>query len=226
MADGLDLISALASHPETARRLARRLWTWFVSESEPPDAAFVDKISQVYLQNDTNMKPVVRAVLTSPQFIDQKRFYGRYAWPVEFVIRSLKEVGHVGFSVDSAITPLLNMGQQLFEPPDVNGWELGQGWFSTGGMLARMNFASTLAKNQRFELRDQAQKAWTGGAADKLLAFVLERLSLPMPDAPVRDALITYINAGGTFTGTETQFLTKTGGLFHLLTGSGDYQLV
>jgi len=226
MADGLDLISALASHPETARRLARRLWTWFVSESEPADAAFVDKISQVYLQNDTNMKPVVRAVLQTPQFIDQKRFYGRYAWPVEFVVRSLKEVGHVGFSVDSAITPLLNMGQQLFEPPDVNGWELGQGWFSTGGMLARMNFASTLAKNQRFELRDQAQKAWTGGAADKLLAFVLERLSLPMPDAPVRDALITYINAGGTFTGTETQFLTKTGGLFHLLTGSGDYQLV
>ena len=33
------------------------------------------------------------------------------------------------------------MGQTLFEPPDVNGWELGKGWFSTGAMLARMNFA-------------------------------------------------------------------------------------
>ena len=49
------------------------------------------------------------------------------------------------------------MGQQLFEPPDVNGWELGPGWFSSGGMLARMNFAATLATNQRFNLRDQSR---------------------------------------------------------------------
>jgi len=108
----------------------------------------------------------------------------------------------------------------------VNGWELGAGWFSTGGMLARMNFASTLALNQRFALRDQARDGWVGNSADNLLSFVLERLSLPAPDAPVRAALINYINAGGPFTGSEAQLLNKTGGLFHLLTGSGEYQLV
>jgi uncharacterized protein (DUF1800 family) len=226
MQDGLDLIAALAIHPETAKRLARRLWTWFVSEVETPEPSFVENISKVYLDNDTEMKPVVRAVLMSPQFIDKKRFYQRYAWPVEFVVRSLKEVGPVGFSANNAMTPLLNMGQQLFEPPDVNGWELGPGWFSTGGMLARMNFASTLTQNQRFILRDQARAEWSGGTADALLKFVLERLSLATPAAPVRDALINYINAGGQFTGTETQLLNKTAGLFHLLTGSGEYQLI
>jgi hypothetical protein len=44
--------------------------------------------------------------------------------------------------VDSAITPLLNMGQQLYEPPDVNGWAVGAEWFSTASMLARMNYAN------------------------------------------------------------------------------------
>jgi uncharacterized protein (DUF1800 family) len=44
MQDGFDLLSALANHPETARRLARKLWSFFVSEFEAPD-------------------PVVRAVL-------------------------------------------------------------------------------------------------------------------------------------------------------------------
>ena len=61
--------------------------------------------------------------------------FARYSWPVEFVVRAIKETGWAGFSVDSALTPMLNMGQSLFEPPDVNGWELGQGWFSTGAML-------------------------------------------------------------------------------------------
>ena len=46
---------------------------------------------------------------------------------------------------NDALTPLVNMGQQLFEPPDVNGWDLGPGWFSSGAMLARMNFAAQLA---------------------------------------------------------------------------------
>jgi uncharacterized protein (DUF1800 family) len=224
MQDGVDLINALAIHPETARRLARRLWTWFVSETEVPDPGFVENIANVYLRNDTNMKPVIRAVLFSPHFMDPSRFYQRYGWPVEFVVRMLKEVGHVGFSVDTAIPALLNMGQQLFEPPDVNGWDLGPAWFSTGGMLARMNFAAQLVLNQRFALRDAARPA--GSTPESLIDFVLNRLSLPDPAPQVYGALIGYVNAGGAWTGSDPQLLNKTGGLVHLLTGSGEYQFV
>jgi uncharacterized protein (DUF1800 family) len=224
MQDGLDLISALAVHPETAKRLARRLWTWFVSETEPPDQGFVNNISNVYLKNDTSMRHVIRAVLLSPQFTSSSRFHARYSWPAEFVVRAMKEVGHVGFSVDTAITPMLNMGQQLFEPPDVNGWELGTGWFSTGGMLARMNFASALAQNQRFELRNAARPS--ASTPETLLDFVVERLTIPNLASSERAALIDYVRAGGAWTGSDTQLLNKTGGLAHLLTGSGEYQFV
>ena len=40
-------------------------------------------------------------------------------------------------------------GQQLFEPPNVGGWTPGAAWFSTGTMLARANFAATLASSQK-----------------------------------------------------------------------------
>ena len=42
-------------------------------------------------------------------------------------MRAIKETGWNGLSVDAAMTPLVNMGQQLYEPPDVNGWALGAG---------------------------------------------------------------------------------------------------
>jgi uncharacterized protein (DUF1800 family) len=224
MQDGLDLISALASHPETARRMARRLWTWFVSETEAADPAFVENIASVYLRNDTNMKPVIRAVLFSPQFTDPDRFHQRYSWPVEFVVRSLKEIGHVGTNLENTLTPLLNMGQQLFEPPDVNGWELGPGWFSTGGMLARMNYASTLTSNQQFELLNVARAHRQ--TPETLLDFAIDRLSLPELHPEVRNALLDYIRAGGTWTGDDAQLRVKTAGVFHLLAGSGDFQFV
>ena len=224
MQDGIDLINALAVHPETARRMARRLWEWFVSETEPPDAAFVDHIASVYLNSDTNMKPVMRAVFASKQFTDPKRYYQRYAWPVEYVVRALKEVGHVGFSVETTLAPLVNMGQQLFEPPDVNGWTLGPGWFSTGGMLARMNFASTLATNQRFELQRAAQPQ--RASPERLVDFAIGSLGLPTLDPKMYTALVAYVRAGSPWTGSDEQVLTKTAGLFHLLTGAGDYQFV
>src|SRR4029078_3944986 len=75
MQDGLDFINRLPMHPDTARRMARRLWTWFVSEVDLPDQSFVDKIASVYLDNDTEMKPVIQAVLLSPQFLRPERLY-------------------------------------------------------------------------------------------------------------------------------------------------------
>lgn len=126
MQDGIDFITTLASHPETARRLARKLWNFFVSELESPDPAFVEAVAAEYLRNDTEMKPVVRYVLGSSWFLDPDRSYARYSWPVEFVVRAIREVGWDGFSVGSVRTPIANMGQTLFEPPDVAGWNLGQ----------------------------------------------------------------------------------------------------
>jgi len=225
MQDGVDLIHALAFHPETARRMARRLWTWFVSETRPPDDAFVQSIARVYLDNDTNMRAVMRAVLLSPQFQDPANFHQRYAWPVEFVVRAIREVGFVGFSVNNALTPLLNMGQQLFEPPDVNGWELGPGWFSTGGMLARMNFASALAANQSVALRNAARSS--GGTPESLVDFASGALTLPALAPEEYNALVNYVRAGNSnWTGSDAQLLVKTPGLCHLLTGSAEFQLI
>ena len=117
----------------------------------------ITAMANAYLGNNYNIKSMLRTLFNSPQFRNPANFFQRYSWPVEFVVRAIKETGWTGFSVNTAITPLTNMGQQLYEPPDVNGWELGPGWISTSSMLARMNFASTLAANQRFNLARDAQ---------------------------------------------------------------------
>lgn len=223
--DGLDLINAVARHPETPRRLARRLWGFFVSEltDAPPD--FIDRVVSAYYGSGYNMGAVVRAILTAPHFLDPANAHARYSWPVEFVVRAIKEVGWQGFSVNDALTPLANMGQQLFEPPDVNGWEVGRGWFSTGAVLARMNFAATLATNQRFSLRDQARGH--ASTARGLLSWVLDRLSgAPFAEGP-RAELVAYVEAGlPQWTGSDADLLIKTAGLVHLVVGSAEYQMV
>ena len=43
--DGIDLINALANHPETARRLVTKLYNFFVSETIDPSSAFIDQLA-------------------------------------------------------------------------------------------------------------------------------------------------------------------------------------
>ena len=224
MEDGIDLITAVARHPATGPRLARKLYSFFVNETDAPDAALIDDVARIYYARNYEIEPMVRRLLLSSQFRDPANYYKRYSWPVEFVVRAIKEVGWTGLSVNDALTPLVNMGQQLFEPPDVNGWELGRGWFTTGAMLARMNFAAQLATNQKFNLRD----AFRGHAAtpDALIAAALDRLSPPVYNAGARAALLEYVNAGGSWTASDAQLAAKGSGVVHLIVGSGEYQFV
>lgn len=69
-ADGREAVRAylsyLAHHPRTAERLARKLARRFVSDD--PSPALVDHLAQVYLQNDTQVKPVLRALFAHEEY--------------------------------------------------------------------------------------------------------------------------------------------------------------
>lgn len=222
--DGIDLITAVASHPETARRLVRRLWSYFVSEMAEPPADYVLDLADAFLQSDFDLRNLVRRMLRSPEFTDPANFYSRYAWPVETIVRSIKEVGWVGYSVNDAVNHLINMGQQLFEPPDVAGWELGPGWISSGAMLSRMNFASSLITSQRTALLNAAKPY--AQTPENFLSYFVERLAPSPLDGSTYQDLLTYLRGSGAWTGSDTQVRNKASGLVHLILGSGEYVFV
>jgi len=223
MQDGIDFITALARHPNTARRLARKMWNFFVSEVVVPDESTINAAASVYLQNGTSIRSLVHYMLRSREFLNPGNWHTRYSWPVEYVVRAIKEIGWTGFSIDTARSALIPMGQVLFEPPDVNGWELGQGWFSTGAMLARMNFAGTLAFNQRFNLARDAASARE--SPDALLEYMLDRLSPAPYDAEPLEHLRQFLQTGP-WSGSDAQLQAKGNGLARLIVGSSEYQLV
>lgn len=224
MQDGIDLIDALAANPETPRYLGRKLYRFFVSEVGDVPESFLSAVSAAYFRSRYDMKAVMRAVFTSPEFTHKDVFFTRFGWPVEFVVRSLKDVGWNGYVLNNALTALSNMGQNLFDPPDVAGWDLGRSWFSTGSMLARMNFASALTGSQRFNLVAAARNS--AATPEALLAFVLDALKTPALDASAIDALLGYLQATGAWTGSTQQLQAKVPGLVHLVAGTPEYQFV
>jgi uncharacterized protein (DUF1800 family) len=220
--DAADLINALARHPATARRLATRLYKFFVNETAEPDPALVNAVASTYLSSGYNIKTTLRTLFQSSQFRNPGNMFQRYQWPIEFVVRAIKETGWTGYTVNSAITPLANMGQSLYEPPDVNGWETGPGWISTSSMLTRMNYAASLAQNQRFNLARDAGPHRQ--APDRVLEYMLGRFQSMAFSSQSTTAMMDYLRSGNGWTGSDAQLQQRVPGLTRLIVGAGEYQ--
>jgi uncharacterized protein (DUF1800 family) len=195
-----------------------------VSELNPPPDDLVNDLAEAYLKNNYDLRTVVQRILRSAEFRSESSFFTKYSWPAEFVARSLKEVGWSGFSANDAVSQMLNMGQVLYEPPDVAGWEQGPGWISTGGMLARMNFAAQVSKTQASALAAAAKPY--AKTPDSVLSYFLDRLTPAAFDDAAYNDLRSYLTASGAWTGSDTQLRSKVPGLVHLIVGSGEYVFI
>lgn len=217
--DGHDLIDAVAAHPETGPRLARKLYRFFVSEIKTPPESFIEELAGVYYSSGYDMRSVVRELLHSSEFQDPANYYARYSWPLEYVVRLIKSVGWIGYPANWPLSQLVNMGQTLYEPPDVSGWPFGPDWFSTATLLARMNFASQIAGNQRFNLQDRV-RPHAGDSAESVIEYLLDQMAPAPFDARMRGDLSRYAANWSEWDQNTVS------GLAHLIGASPEYQFV
>ena len=88
-----------------------------------------------------------------------------------------------------------------------------------------MNYASTLAANQKFNLAAAVKAANVGATPEAVFAYFSDQLASAPLDTGVATELSNYLHANGAWTGSDTQLQAKASGLVHLLAGSPEYQL-
>jgi hypothetical protein len=89
-----------------------------------------------------------------------------------------------------------------------------------------MNFASTIAFNQKFKLATAARAANASRTPDALLSYFSDALVTAPLDPGVTSEWSNYLRATGAWTGSDAQLQAKSSGLVHLIAGSPEYQLV
>jgi uncharacterized protein (DUF1800 family) len=140
--DGDDVVRVLASRPECARFVSRKLLV-FLSHPEPTDAE-VAAAAAVFTKTNGNIADVVRHVFLAPAFRSPEAYRATVKSPAEFVVGAIKVAG-LDAVPSWAVDATGRMGQTLFAPPTVKGWDGGRAWLSAGALLERMRFAARLA---------------------------------------------------------------------------------
>ncbi|HEU4564467.1 MAG TPA: DUF1800 domain-containing protein, partial [Gemmatimonadaceae bacterium] len=144
-ADGEEVLDILARHPATARFIAAKLARRFVSDSPPP--ALVARAAETFTRTDGDIREVLRAIVTSPEFFSRDAYRAKVKSPLELVASALRAVGAPPDSTPRSAMLVARLGQPLYGRQTPDGWpETGSSWINTGAILERINFALALSR--------------------------------------------------------------------------------
>ncbi|HKA17107.1 MAG TPA: DUF1800 domain-containing protein [Blastocatellia bacterium] len=239
---GEDIITIVSARPATARYLTWKLFNFFVYPitSSAEDKATIDRFAKVYLNNNHSIKELVRAILTSDEFFSERAFFSLVKQPSEFIVGAIRMLGgtyNQGTNQrgsNTLSTASRNMGQDLFAPPDVAGWDFNLGWVSTATMLERFNFANTFLTNRNtgnpgvFITNDQLRSI-TKASSKKTVKRFLSRLG-PLNAGEAIGLLRTYLETGDngqpvTYVNDDATVDKKIRGLVHQIMCLPEFQL-
>jgi uncharacterized protein (DUF1800 family) len=179
--DGDDVLRILLDRPGCAAFLVRKLYQFLVNETAIPPDGFLAPLAGAFRQSDYDIAVLVRTILRSKHFYSDYAYRQKVKWPAELAVGIVRMIG-VGVTGRITVNPysLLGvmelMGQQLYAPPNVKGWEAGKAWLNTATVLARHNFAHSLV-NGMGDLNEYAKRfnLQTFFPAVNPLAFVLRQ---------------------------------------------------
>jgi uncharacterized protein (DUF1800 family) len=140
--NGDDVVTLLLQQPATSEFIVAKLWREFVSPEA--DAAAVKQLAATWRAANYEIKPLMRAMLLSNAFWAPENRATLVKSPVDLVIGSLRQFR---FSVEDPApfaVILRQLGQDLFGPPNVKGWPVGDAWLNTTTLLARKGFLNRL----------------------------------------------------------------------------------
>ena len=152
--DGEEIIDIILSKPATAQFIARHLYSFFVADepqvpawsvTPPNDPDAVNFLADALITSDYHMGTVLKKLFTSEFFKEQR--FSRVKNPTEVVISTLRLVGGTDRPSPETLDwagQIAYMGQDLLNPPSVEGWHNGIEWINSGTLMKRTNFVSGL----------------------------------------------------------------------------------
>jgi uncharacterized protein (DUF1800 family) len=139
---GDDIIDMLVKQPACSEFLARKLWRFFAEDEPAPQ--IVEAVAARIREHHFEMRPVLREIFSSREFYSDAARRSQIKSPVQYLIQTAKLLGTELPAAPVAQNAMRQMGQILFAPPNVKGWDGGKAWVSTSTLLFRYNFANYL----------------------------------------------------------------------------------
>ncbi len=239
--DGEDIVNIIAKQPATARFVARHLYNFFVADepqvpawqdTPPRDLEAISVLEEEYFRSGYDIRSMLR-VLFNSDFFKNARF-AKVKSPAEAVIGTMRLVQDYTSpkpGLHNLAMTIRYMGQDLMNPPTVEGWHTGGEWIDSGTLVERINFAADQLGNLTLPgVRDMVNRVAENGASDAavppedLVDRCLELLGAYELAEVTRSQLVDHLSKGGDLVPGTEHFSQRVGQTLQLIVSTQEYQ--
>ena len=150
--NGEDIIQIIAKQKAAARFVSRHMYNFFVADepqvpawqdTPPRDMETIKLLEDEYFRSGYEIRSMLRVLFNSDAFKNAR--FAKVKSPAEVVAGTLRLTGEFTspqpglYEVSQEIR---YMGQDLLNPPTVEGWHTGTEWIDSGTLVERLNFAA------------------------------------------------------------------------------------
>ena len=141
--NGEDVVDLILEQPATAWFIASKLHNFFVSDAA--DEGAIQVLANEFRRTHGDLRSVMRTLFHSDFFKSESARLARVKSPAELVAGTARLAGSHRFPDWTIVNLAMDvnfMGQEILNPPTVEGWHTGAEWIDTGNLVERINSAA------------------------------------------------------------------------------------
>ena len=236
--NGDEIIDIICQQESTARFISRHMYHFFVADEpqvpawnieEPRNPEAVEMMAKILVENDYEIKPVLRAMFNSDFF--KEALNQKVKSPVEVVIGTLRGTGDLTGS-DPKLEALGKepgyLGQDIRGPPSVEGWHTGREWINSGSLVKRVNFVSDRVSDTSLPgVQRMVEHVGNNGAtmsAGELVDRCLDIMGPVEVSDLTKHELVSNVESGGKIELGGESFSQRTSETFALIAATREFQ--
>ncbi|MGF1678667.1 MAG: DUF1800 family protein [Candidatus Methylacidiphilales bacterium] len=137
-----DVVRVLLATERSPRYLCTKLWSYFAYSQPEPE--IIDSLTTTFRESTFQIQPVLREMFASEAFYSKKALRTQIKSPINWLASMARILSANSFPYEMGISMASQLGQELFNPPSVKGWDEGRAWISTSTLILRNNLAHLL----------------------------------------------------------------------------------
>jgi len=142
---GVEALTVLATHPNTAEFISWKLCQYLVNDNPP--SPLVRKVAGVFRETQGDLPKVYAAILNSPEFMSQDNYRAKFKTPFQFTVSALRATAAQVDDVEEVVQVLRKMGEPIYDCPDPTGYrDQAESWMDSGVLTSRWQFAWNLGR--------------------------------------------------------------------------------
>ncbi len=139
--DGEDILNILLEQEQCGDYVAGRIISYL--EGVTPSAERQAAYGQLFYESGYDIEGLLRTLFVDPDFYRDEVVGTRVAGPVDYLVGSARRLELLP-PRDWLLSGSRLLGQRLFHPPSVKGWDGGMAWITTASLMQRGNLAGIL----------------------------------------------------------------------------------